>query len=81
VIARGTKLKPGCFYRIVEISPADPDPTLRVGDVVHCEPQKRRALDPDPDGVLWFADYQGPGEGYGTLITGLEELPTIRGVA
>ena len=80
MIARGTKLKPGCFYRIVEISPADPDPTLRVGDVVHCEAGKRRALRQ----ASWWRKRAWTAISCSrprTLVTGLEELPTLGGVA
>jgi hypothetical protein len=76
-IQHGTKLRPGAMYRITEVSSGDLSPTMHAGDVVHCEPRKRRALDPEPDGMLWFADYQGDGEGYGTLVSGLEEVQSL----
>jgi len=72
-VTSGTRLKPGAFYRITSTG-ADPSPSLQVGDVVHCEEEARRAIHPDPVDDLWFADYQGDGEGFGTIVVGLEEV-------
>lgn len=72
-VANGSRLKPGAFYRILSTG-ADPAPSMLVGDVVHCEEEERRAVHPEPVDDLWFADYLGEGEGFGTIVTGLEEV-------
>ena len=75
----GTKLKIGASYRITAISPGDPSPTKKVGDVLICSADAQtNELDPlwrEWFGGHWFADYLGDDEGFGTLVTGLEELP------
>jgi len=78
-IRRGATLTPGKWYRITEIDPKDPEPSLAVGDVVRC------SVDPGPRelshewypdfGGSWFADLQEGEAGFGTLITGLVEVP------
>jgi hypothetical protein len=79
----GESLIPSHWYRIVEIDPHDPDPTLKVGDVVRCAEEEPGCLDPenhqnDGMGTQWFADYDenwNEGDGaYRTLITELEEV-------
>lgn len=78
VVLRGMNLKPGRRYRITAISKGDPAPTKCVGDVLLCNDDARaNELDPiwRPDfGGHWFADYLGDDEGFGTLVTGLEEV-------
>ncbi len=78
-VRRGSVLKPGRWYRITQIDPSDPEPSLKVGDVIRCSGDPGvRELSHEwyPDfGGCWFADLDGPTcEGFGTLITGLEEV-------
>lgn len=82
-VASGTDLTPGRWYRITEIDPHDPEPSLKVGDVVLCAEGKPRCIDPenhedDGMGTQWFADYEadvGDDSGaYRTLVNGVEEV-------
>lgn len=77
MIERGTKLTPGKLYRITEICPLDETPTMHVGDVIACEPERKRCVTPEPEDNWWFVDYLGPGNGYGTLVIGIEEVREI----
>lgn len=79
----GTRLTPGVAYRITAVSAGDPEPSKRVGDVLTCSVNAgANELDPDwhPDfGGHWFGDFKVDAEregAFGTLITGLEELPS-----
>ena len=69
-IPRGQDLTPGSYYRITEIDPSQP--TLQVGDVVFCADASPGCIAPISLDGWWFADYQGDGNGYGTLVTGVE---------
>jgi hypothetical protein len=82
-IPHGQDLITGRYYRIIEIDPHDPDPSLKVGDVVRCAAQEPGCIDPenvenDGMGTQWFADYDArwdDGEGaYRTLVTEVEEV-------
>lgn len=69
----------GRFYRITLIAPSDPDPSLKVGDVVECAENRPNCIDPEcmiGDGmeVEWFADYDAENEAYRTLVNGVEEV-------
>lgn len=77
----GKNLREGCWYRIVEIDPHDPDPSLKVGDEVLCAAEKAGCVDPenhedDGMGTQWFADFDG--EAYRTLITEIALIPGKR---
>ncbi len=73
----GENAIPGKSYRIMSLDPDDNDPTLKVGDIVECAHETRGCVDPvnhagDGFGVEWLADFLG--DGFGTLVTGLEEV-------
>lgn len=69
----------GRWYRIVAISATDPNPTLKVDDIVECKPDSPKCIDPEemtgdhlePE---WFADYVGEDEGFGTIVSKVEEV-------
>jgi hypothetical protein len=72
-------LTPGRWYRIVAISATDPNPTLKVGDVVECKADSPKCIDPeemlgDDYATEWFADYIGDDEGFGTIVSKVEEV-------
>lgn len=76
----GKNIRVGCWYRIVEIDPHDPSPSMRAGDMLLCAPERPGCVDPenhesDGMGTQWFADYNGD-DAYRTLIT---ELEFVRG--
>lgn len=80
-IANGKNLIPGALYRIVEIDPHDPDPSLNVGVLVRCESEKAGCIDPenhesDAMGTQWFADFgetdDDDGPTYRTLVNGVD---------
>lgn len=80
-IENGKNLLPGCLYRITEIDPHDPNPSLRVGALVRCEAEKPGCIDPenhesDGMGTQWFADFgdiEDDDDGaYRTLVNGVE---------
>lgn len=75
-VPKGQNLTPGSYYRITEIDPSDPDPSLKVGDVVLCAGERAGCISPtnhESDGMntQWFADYDGE-EAYRTLVNGVE---------
>ena len=72
-IPRGQDLIEGRYYRITEIDPTDPSPTMKVGDVVLCADWRAGCIDPEwqEDTGCRFADAQGD-DGYGTLVNGVE---------
>jgi hypothetical protein len=77
-VASGKNLTPGRYYRITKIDPGDPNPSLRVGDVVLCAAATAGCIDPeqhisDGMGTEWFADYDIAEGSFGTLINGVEE--------
>jgi hypothetical protein len=81
-IKNGENLVVGCLYRITQIDPHDPSPSLRVGALVRCAPEQAGCIDPenhesDGMGTQWFADFgdlevEDDGPAYRTLVTGLE---------
>lgn len=75
----GTDLTPGKWYRITQLDPTDDSPTMSVGDVARCSANPvARELDPEfnDDTGSWFADLQDDNApGFGTLVTGLVEVP------
>ena len=73
-IMNGTDLELDKRYEITAISDGDPNPTLKVGDVVECQHYKPGCVDPDDVDGTWLADYLGAGNGYGTIIAGLREV-------
>ncbi len=67
----------GKYYRITKISDSDPNPTLKVGDVVLCKEMTAGCIDPEYRsdygiGVPYFADYDGGI--FNTLIESVEEI-------
>lgn len=89
-IKNGENLREGCYYRITEIDPHDPEPSMQVGAIVLCAKERAGCIDPenhehDGMGTQWFADYslyeEGDGEyefAYRTLVTGLEFVSAPR---
>lgn len=80
MVKQGENLVVGNWYRIVEIDPHDPDPSLKVGHVLECKAEAAGCIDPenhadDGMGTQWFADY-GPADddevAYRTLVTRVE---------
>lgn len=81
-IENGQDLVVGSIYRITEIDPNDPDPSLKVGALVRCAPEQAGCIDPenhesDGMGTQWFADFgdvedEEDGPAYRTLVTGVE---------
>ncbi len=76
----GSNLWLGRRYRILEIDPSDPDPSLKVGDMVLCAAQTKGCIDPENhegDGLetQWFADYDEAEGVYRTLVTRVEFVP------
>lgn len=81
-IEKGTALIPGRWYRITEIDPEDFAPSLRIGSVLLCRDGAGSGqIAPDWHGYLesWVADYRGQDAGYGTLVTGVVEVPAPTG--
>lgn len=78
-IANGKNLLPGHLYRIVELDPHDPNPSLKVGDLVRCAAETKGCIDPenhesDGMGTQWFADFGEIEDGeqaYRTLVNGV----------
>jgi len=87
-IKDGETLREGCYYRILEIDPHDPDPSMRVGAIVLCAAERPGCIDPeshedDGMGTQWFADYSLNDDGeftYRTLVNGLEFVSEPRAV-
>ena len=76
MVKSGENLREGAWYRIVELDPSDPNPSLKVGDVLECKAQTAGCIDPenkldDGMGAEWFADYDNV-EAYRTLVTKVE---------
>ena len=69
-IPKGQNLTPGSYYRITEIDLSQS--TLQVGGIVLCADASPGCIAPISLDGCWFADYRGPGEGYETLVTGVE---------
>ncbi len=71
----------GRFYMIEAISQTDPNPTLKVGDIVECAEDRPGCIDPenvsmsdDDEAVEWFADYIGEDDGFGTIVSKVVEV-------
>lgn len=81
----GQNLREGSWYRIVEIDPTDPSPSLKVGDVLLCKALTPGCIDPenhveDGMGAEWFADYHfDPEEDDGAYRTLLTKVEFVRG--
>lgn len=85
MVKSGENLRVGDWYRIVELDPSDPNPSLKEGHVLECKAETAGCIDPenhleDGMGTEWFADY-GPvpdvepgddGMAYRTLVTKVE---------
>ncbi len=77
-VPKGQNLILGRHYRITEIDPSDPEPSLKVGDVVLCAEARSGCIDPenharDGFGTQWFADLSLNEEiGFLTLVNGVE---------
>ena len=77
-VKSGKNLRAGAHYVITEIDPHDPNPSLKVGDIVLCAAEKPGCIDPenhleDGMGTEWFADFASDEDGgaYRTLVTGV----------
>lgn len=73
----GTNLRPGSYYRILELDPHDPHPSLNVGAIVLCAAECKGCIDPenhldDGMGTEWFADYSKRSGAYRTLVNAVE---------
>lgn len=89
-VKSGKNLEVGSWYRIVELDPGDPNPSLRVGHVLECKPKAAGCIDPenvlkDGMGTEWFADFgpaadaePGDEDAFRTLVTKVE---FVRGAA
>lgn len=78
-VKQGTTLVIGRWYRITVIDPTDPDPSLKVGDIVRCAEMEKGCIDPesmisDGMGVEWFADYDAREGSFRTLVNDVEEV-------
>jgi hypothetical protein len=79
-VASGLALTVGSWYRITQIDKTDPNPSLKVGDVIECQLEKPGCIDPENRlgegmGVEWYADFDGE-EAYRTLVTGVQFVST-----
>ncbi len=77
-VPKGADLIPGKWYLITELDPLDFAPSLCVGDVVLCAPERVGCIDPtnhesDGMGTQWFADLSSDEEvGFQALVNGVE---------
>jgi hypothetical protein len=67
-------LKEGYWYRVT-VSQEDNCPSLVTGAVVLCASHMPGCIQPEPDDDVYFADYEGDGNGFGTLVSAVEEVP------